>query len=221
MSGLRNNSLANVVDGDTKATFLVSTQPARDAVQRDKDNPRSSLIPDGNYLIACRAANYVSKRKDGTKLAAPRLKARWEVFDANGKSLGTFTEYHGLPVQLKEGDKYEGSNQFWAKLKRSLLEYEGEQKLNEFLGRDETAISPEWLVGKSGYAHLAIEANYNKKGQHTEVKYFLGKAEFATAPGPSAGDGTVPPKTDGPPEVAGGDDSYADGGGYDDSDVPF
>jgi hypothetical protein len=217
---LKNSALGNVMDGDTKMKFTVSTQPAREAVQRDKDNPRSSLVPDGNYLLTCREAKYVAKRKDGTKLPVPRMRVRWEAFSESGKSVGSFTCFHGLPIQLKEDDKYEGSAQFWAKLKRSVLEHESEEALNAFLAQDESAISPEWLVGKSGYANVAVEANWNKKGQHSEVKFFMGKAEYLAAPGPAAGDGSVPPRTDSLPEMAGGDD-VASGGGYSDDEVPF
>lgn len=221
---LRNQGLVNVANGDKSAKFTVSTQGARESAAFDKDNPRSALIQNGNYTLTCRSARYITERtnfvtKEKTKLPYPRIEARWEVFDTTGKNLGLFRCEHTLPIQVKDGDDVSKSEKFWSNMRRSFADYEGPKALEEYLARDDVAISPEWLEGKTGWAHLEVETSRSGKGRYTNIKYFMGRTEYENAPGPAAGTGVVPPKSDDIPETVGGDDGG--GSGYDDADIPF
>jgi hypothetical protein len=225
---LKNAHLNNVTNGDKTTKFGVSTGPAKTSATRDAEyGPRSTLVPDGNYKLTCRHAQYFTERKRGgvvTKLAAAKVEARWEVFDPSGKSLGVFRNEHSLPYQKSDGDDVSGSEQFWSNMGRSFAESEG--KLDAYLAREENAWSPGWMEGKSGWARLEQGVG-SQGGKFTNLRYFMGKAEYEAAPGAAAGDGYIPPKQEGKQEVA---SQGSSGGGevegdyvdsIDDDSIPF
>ena len=225
---LKNQGLLNVRDGDKTAGFKYSTQPAKDAIQRDKEyGPRSALVPAGNFRLTCRSAVYRTERKGRdntvTKLDRPMIEASWEAFDETGKTYGVFRDTHSLPIQKNDSEdevkRATGSEKFWSMMGRSFAEFSGPEALEKYLAADAPVCTPAWMEGKSGYARLRVNTARNGSGaRFTGIHFFMGQEEFSRNPGPAQGGGAVPAKaaSEEPPEVAG--ESTPE---FSDDDIPF